>query len=557
MFEPILSSVRRPGARPRVRLALLGLALGAMALSPRAAAQGQEAKVNGEVFAGEELEEYLRLLQAAGKSAAYPWSVRGLSSAEVHRLAPRDTVHPWSGRYDFRQDTSRAVELQLHAPRTRAIFNSAFPYGGNDGAVWAGRGLTTAVQAGLTARWRQLSLTLAPVLFRAENRSFPLVPHFLSDSAALLDWRRPGQIDLPQRYGEGAYGRIDPGQSTLRADLGPFTAGLSTANQSWGPASEYPLILGNNAAGFLHAFAGTSRPMNLRIGRGHGRFVWGRLETSEYFTLPSDSSDRFMSGLIAVFSPAGIPGLEIGGSRFFHLPWPSQGIRPRHLLKPVETFVKVDLFGADSLEIPESVVANQLASLFARWSFPGSGLELYGELASDDHRHNLRDALVEPDHSTIYTLGFRKVWLRDAGTDLWAFRGEVLNAEPSHLHRGRRQDPFYVHAGTRQGHTHLGQILGSREAYGGSGSTLAVDRYTRDGRWTVTWKRTLRQEEGTFLRTGLAEEPDVMQSLRGELLLFRGRWELAGGVETVYNFNRNFESDVLNLHGSLGARVRL
>ena len=32
-----------------------------------------------------------------------------------------------------------------------------------------------------------------------------------------------------------------------------FTAGVSTANQQWGPSADLPLLLGTNAAGFPHA----------------------------------------------------------------------------------------------------------------------------------------------------------------------------------------------------------------------------------------------------------------------------------------------------------------
>jgi hypothetical protein len=548
------------GRRSRVLASVSGRGVACLALlamaAPAAAQGGGGERVSGEVFAGGELESYLRLLQTTGRSARYPWSLRGFSASEVDRLAPRDSLHPWAGRLDFSRRKEGGFEFHLHAPHTRMVFNSAFPYGGNDGPIWAGRGLTTAFQAGFTARYRQISLTVAPVGFRTENASFVLAPPLQPGGNAYSDWRRPTEIDLPQRYGADAYTRVDPGQSTLRADLGPVAAGISTANQYWGPASEYPLVLGNNAPGFAHVFAGTSRPLNLWIGRAHGRFVWGRLEQSEFSPAPQDSSARFMSGVVAVFTPRGIPGLEVGGSRFFHLQWPSDGIGTTQIVKPLETFTKVNLSRKQGPELLESVVANQIASLFARWVFPGSGLEVYGEFASEDHRHNLRDFILEPDHNTASMLGFRKAWERDGGR-LVVVRGEALNAEAPHLQRGRRQEPFYIHAAARQGHTHRGQILGSPAAYGGAASTLAADYYHPGGRWTVSWRRTLRQEKGEFLRTRTVERPDVMQSLGTEALFYRGRWEITAGIEGVYNFNRNFDSDAVNLNALLGVQARL
>jgi hypothetical protein len=528
---------------------------------PAAAQSAGSAETLGEVLPGGELEGYLRLLQVAGKSRAYPWSVRGFSPADVARLAPRDSAHPWAGRYSFAGGgPAGEPQVHVHPVRTRAVFNSAFPYGGNDGPVWAGKGLTTAVEAGVTARWRWLSLTLAPVAFRAENAEFELNEHVRSAESPFADWRRPTQIDLPQRFGEGAYARIDPGQSTLRADAAGVAVGVSTANQYWGPAAEYPLMQGNNAPGFLHGFLGTSRPVDLWIGRVHGRAFWGRLEQSAFATTSPDSAVRFGTGLVGVFTPRGIPGLEIGASRFFHMPWPQDGIGGEEVFKPLETFFKVNLYtivqGADTVESQESVVANQLASVFARWVFPESGLEVYGEFATEDHRHNLRDWLLEPDHSSAYTLGIRKLWVRGPER-IWSFRGEFLNAEPSHLAHTRRQDPFYVHAGARQGHTSRGQIIGSPAGYGGAASTVAAEYYHPGGRLSAFWKRSLRQEVGGFLETGEVEDTDVLQSLGAEALVFHGRWELVGGLEGVYDFNRNFESDVANLSATFGVRARL
>ncbi len=93
-------------------------------------------------------------------------------------------------------------------------------------------------------------------------------------------------IDLPQHFGDGPYTRVDPGQSSLRLDARGVAAGLSTANQHWGPAAEHPLLLGSNAPGFLHAFLGTSEPVDVWIGSLHGRVVYGRLRQSGYSRTP-------------------------------------------------------------------------------------------------------------------------------------------------------------------------------------------------------------------------------------------------------------------------------
>jgi hypothetical protein len=263
-----------------------------------------------------------------------------------------------------------------------------------------------------------------------------------------------------------------------------------------------------------------------------------------------------MAGVVAVFTPRGIPGLEIGGGRFFHLPW--TGVGWREVLKPIETFTKINLSSGEEheTELPESVVANQIASAFFRWTLPGSGFEAYGELASEDHRLNLRDFIVEPDHDTAFTLGLKKLWeLSD--DKFWVLRGELVNGTPSHLQRGRRQEPFYIHAHMRQGHTEEGQILGAPAAYGGSASLIAADLYQPDGRWTVSWRRTRRIQAERYLETGVRQPIDVQQGLGVERVLFMGDWDVTAGLDGMYEFDRNFVKDAVNVRASLTVQARL
>jgi len=516
-----------------------------------AAQTGRSTAVN--VSAGSEFEEYLRVLQITGHAPLHPWSVRAFSPAEIDRLGGGGGNHPWAGRYGFLGER-RSVGLEIFAPRAAAVFNSGFPHGSNDGPLWAGRGLTTAVEAGFAVRLGPLSLTVAPVMFHSRNAEFDLAEHVVADEMPFNDWRRPTQIDHPQRPGDEAVTRIDAGQSTLRIDALGLAAGISTANQVWGPAGEYPVVVGNNAPGFLHVFAGTGRPLNVGIGRVHGRIVWGRLEQSEFSPVSPDSASRFMTGLVGVFTPRGGDGLEIGFGRFFHLPWPRDGVGANHVLRPLESVFKVNFVTPDESYLLDSVVSNQLLSVFGRWVLPRSGLELYGEYGTEDHRHNLRDLVLQPDHAVAFLLGVRKAWQR-SDHDIVLLRGELLNSDRSHLHRTRRQEPFYVHANTRQGHTHRGQIIGSPAAIGGGGATLAVDRFTPDGRGTIAWSRMLRYKLGEFVETGVVESPDVIHALGAEFVLFRGRWDIQVGSTAVVNLNRNYETDAFNLNGVIGIRT--
>lgn len=500
-----------------------------------------------EAFTDSELENYLRMLQLSGKSTLYPWSVRAFTPSEVDRLLPADSVHPWMAHAPLRPDTSTGLRVSLIRPEVGMAYNSAFAYGVDDGAVWAGRGVTMSARAGFAARYGPAFLTLAPTVFWAQNREFPL-----------QDYGRTGQLayedelaDIPQRFGDQAYSRVDPGQSTLGVEGHGVVAGVSTANQHWGPVRYNPILLGSNAPGFPHVFVGTSRPVNLWIGKVHGRASWGRLDQSPYSLVPADSGRRLMSGLVGVFVPRGLPNLEVGFARFFHLEWNPGPLPVRDLLLPLQSFAKKNT--GDPYDTSR-VDNNQLASVFVRAVLPNSGVEVYGEYGRDDHNWDLRDFLLEPDHTSAYVLGLSKLWRRSP-TEALLLSGEVAVSEASHLSYVRWQGVFYSHAFVRQGHTERGQLLGSPAIYGGGGSVLAADYFSPGGRWSVSWRRSMRQDRtrdwsyGEVIKGG----DDTYHVLRGEVLRLHGRWALTAGVAGVYNRHRYQESNVFNLNTTLQA----
>jgi hypothetical protein len=533
----------------------LALATAALVVAAPLRAQQPLPDLRAEATAGSEAERYLRLLQVAGVAPLYPWSLRAFSPAEIDRLTPGSAAHPWAARLPP-ADSAHGLRGGLLRPSLRAFYNTGFPQGGNDGALWVGRGGTLAATAGVALRWGALSVRLEPVAFWTQNRDFALAPNGQADSLRFNDPESPLTIDFPQRFGDGAYWRVDPGQSTVRLDAKGFALGVSTANQQWGPSADLPLILGTNAAGFPHAFLGTSSPWRVGIGRVHGRVVWGSLAQSPYSTMRGDGSRRLMTGVVAVFTPRGLDGLEIGGSRFFHRPWPAGGLTLSDLAEPFQAFFKTGLpeNGEGSADIGQP--KNQLASAFARWVLPRAGFEAWAEFGREDHNWDLKDLLLEPDNNSAYAFGARKVWRQ--GTSLVSLRGELLEAQAGDIIAVRRQSLFYRHAYEHQGHTEYGQILGSPSAYGGSGSVVMLEKYTPAGRWSLDWTRS--RVRGLRAAPALPEGSagvDVVHSLGAEAVLFSGRTDAVFGLRGSYELNRNGGDDAFNLNASLGLRVGL
>ncbi|MEO7042474.1 MAG: capsule assembly Wzi family protein [Gemmatimonadaceae bacterium] len=492
--------------------AVLTVATGLLLLSNPLAAQSEAsiAGARGGVVAGGELDNYLRYLQTIGKVPLAAWGLRPFSADEVDSLSKVSGAHPWKNSWMFRADS--AHHFSVLPATANAGFNSAFPFGGNDGAVWAGRGLTTSLQGGVAGAWGPVSLVLNPIVFRAENTSFTLAPNGEGGVGAFRDANFPFNVDRPQRFGNGPYSVFDWGQSTLRIDWLGMTAGFSTANQYWGPATVFPVILGNNAAGIPHAFLGTERPTNIGIGRVQAQVVYGMESQSAYS--PVTGSDtfvdvtnpgtrRFMSGLVLTYSPKPIPGLELGAARFFHQAW-TGSIGSSLLKTPFEGILKSSV--STGVSIPgyddKDVLKNQLASLFGRWVLPHSGFEMYAEYGHEDHNADARDLELEPDHSRITMVGFRKVFARSDST-FSALRAEYIDGSEPSLGRNRSEGGIYVHSVLRQGHTEAGQLLGADIGAGSpAGANLTWESYSPGGLSSWYLQRTDDNNEYALLTAG-------------------------------------------------------
>ncbi|MEP6506608.1 MAG: capsule assembly Wzi family protein [Gemmatimonadales bacterium] len=513
------------------------------------------------------MESYLRYLQTLGKSPSYPMSVRGFSLHELDLMAPRDSAHPWAQRYSLNATPTQQHRWDYVRPTAEFTFNSAFPYGSNDGAVWKGKGITSSVVAGVSARWSGLSVVLAPTLFRAENAAFPLMKHQNTSEGEFADGPFPQIIDLPQRFGDTPYQRIDWGESTIRLDAHGMALGVSTASEWWGPTNDFPFVLGNNAGGFPHVLFGTSEPVNVGVGKMHGRVIYGLIDQSAFSpvtgpTYVTDSLNlgtrRFAAGLVAVLQVRGVPGLEIGGARFFHAGYKRGGITAQRFSLPFQQLLKgrVNAVVDSSLGSPDAG-ENQLASLFFRWSPPGSGSDIYGEFGRDDHSQDIRDFLFEPEHASGLNIGFRHAWM--SGTNITAVRAEAFEYGEARSEGDRFEGFIYTHAFLRQGHTSRGQLLAADVGPGsGSAQIIALDRFSTVGRSTLYFRRVVQHEKNGELigiEPGTVKKPvDVLNSLGWEMSRFVGKVDITVKAALTFDLNRYFLSDQTNATVGIAAR---
>jgi hypothetical protein len=441
------------------------------------------------------------------------------------------------------------------------VINTSFPYGANDGPVWAGRGITLVGSAGVGGHLGPLSFSLSPKAFVTSNAPFDIIPNGRSGALAYNSATFPDGVDFPQRFGNKAYSRVDPDASSVRLDSRFISLGVSTGNEWIGPATEYPFLLGTNAPGFPHLSVGTGEPINLWLARVQARVIWGKLYQSDFspvsgsthYTSTETGTVRLMASSEIVFLPRGAPGLEMGFARFIHV--------ANRIGEPNATFwrepFKVFFLKNEYAKGDTAGVDNQLASAFFRWVFPRSGFELYGERGYEDQFYDFRDFVQDPDNEREYLLGFQKTFAR-ANSKLDVVKVEVLNYQLPTIARVRVQGFIYEHGILRQGHTNRGQLLGASAGVGAAAaSTISWTRYSPRGQSTFLLRRIVRDERNVFAGNGTVTpaNSDVTISAGAERMRFGRRVDFGTKVELMEDFNHNFSKDVPNLNLQVTARL--
>ena len=537
---------------------LLAAAALCCALAPVARAQ--------QLAVGDPLEDYLRVLQLAGRAAtagpagasftirplARDWAIAGVAAG---------STHPWRDRLAAAPRAARLGAARLIAAETelRLFENSAFPSGQNDGAVWQGRGLTAALDAGGTLRWGPLTVEVRPTLVYTQNRAFPLAPVSAPGRTNYANPWHPrvngqgGWIDAPQRFGTEAFWRLDPGQTSLRVDAAGVLAGFGWENLWWGPGVRNAIVMSNNAPGFPHAFLGTSRPRDVGVGHVEAQWVWGRLQGSGWSDSVVSDTARFITGLVGSFAPKALPGLTLGATRMFYAYLPPAGLGLSDYLLVLQGITKRG-FATDSN--PDGNDArDQLLSLFARWVLPESGFEAYLEWARNDHSWDLRDFMLEPEHSQSYTLGFQKV-IQLSGDRLLRLGGELTHLERSPTFQVRAEPTYYVHHLVREGYTQRGQVIGAGIGPGSNAQRLWGDVFTRWGRVGAFVGRQVHDNDAYYAQVQDYRRNDVSLTIGVTGLLFVRGFDVGGSLAWTKEYNRYFvlRDDRTNLGFHLSVR---
>jgi hypothetical protein len=362
--------------------------------------------------------------------------------------------------------------------RLRSISNSAYPVDRANGPMRGGKGASAGLIAGATVRYGPVTAQLAPFVGWEQNGDFTILERPSNRSIYANPWI--AGIDWPQRFGSQSAAILDPGESFVRADVGPLGVGLSTETVTWGGARRYPILLGDAAPGFPHLFMGTSTPLSVGIGDLDIQLISAALRESDYFNEDPADDGRRLTGFFGSFHPGGVRGLTLGVS----------GI----LVSSDESDQTVFDLLRNPLQFGENPDGNGIYSFFFRWVLEDSGFELYAEWARDDATRDIEDFIGAIDHSSAWTAGFQKTDQTSQGLVRVGFEMTDIKSRRTSVD-GRNGLRFFTHGGVVQGHTNDGQLLGTWTGPGSDAQFLEIDLFRDASRFGIFMERVRRDEE--------------------------------------------------------------
>lgn len=423
------------------------------------------------------LEEYMRRKQLLGElDGASSFAIRPIHGAHAFGLFSGfdlDSTFMDVDNTGFNQRFGKRGKGRLMAmPMTlRAQYTSNYPFGINDGAMIPNTGIQQVVSAGMFLDLGFMSVQLQPEYLYAQNKDFQGFP-FEHQSTILYYYEYLNRIDMPERFGESAYRRLLPGQSSIRFNHKGMSLGVSTENIWWGPSRRSSLLMSNHAPGFLHATLNTLKPQKTALGDFEGQLFAGQLRSTNFLPPHSDyvfqvnevyrpkreDGDRYLSGIILSYQPKWVPGLFLGYMSTNHMYEADMSRFSDYL--PIFNGEK----GRNNVFNPVRDQRQQFSSGFFRWISQEGHFEFYGEFGTNGNSRSLYDFIITPERNRGFTFGFSHLMPLKKEKQFLQISAEMTQTGQTIRESIRNLDTWYIHNHVRHGYTHRGQVLGM--AYG-------------------------------------------------------------------------------------------
>ena len=357
--------------------------------------------------------------------------------------------------------TNSLLSLRIFPVETFLSYNSDYPYGSNDRALWQGVGVNSLSSAGFECSLNGFSFVVKPDVYYSQNRDFDILESAYTDSDGYGYFWGVG-LDEYQRPGDSYLFDWSWGDSEVRYTWQSFTLGFGTQSVWLGPGVNSSLILSDNAAPFPKLDFGMLKTSFGKWGDFELRAFLGQLCESEWFDDDSSNDKNSISVLAASWSPSFFPELTLGINRALLSKWDNVG--PSEV---AALFVPDLDTGHDE--------SDQRFSLTGEVLLPDSGMRFWTEIGYNDFYRSWDSFIRYPFHTFAYNLGVEKIWSLGSPKRAILVRGEMSSTESSRDTAVYWPQTFYAHHIVTQGHTNEGQSLGAFYGSGGTFGRLDVE----------------------------------------------------------------------------------
>ena len=376
-------------------------------------------------------------------------------------------------------------------------YNSHHPYNRNNGSMIPNRGYQHVVSWGIYADIGLLSIQLKPEHLYSENKDFEGFgegPNGHYPAIWAKRYRLWNHIDMPERFGEERISKTLIGQSSIRLNYKGLSLGVSNENIWWGPSIRNGIMMSNHARGFKHITFNTTKPLKTKIGNFEWQIVTGRLESSGYLPANSDfqyagtniyipkinqlgrTDDwRYLQGYSITYSPKWVSGLSLGFIRWVQMY--SALVKGKYFWmigNPTWFPAFSNLFRKNDKYENYEAQTNQAAGIFLRWLWQDSKAEIYVDYNHNDSKQNIRDLLLDSDHSRAVTVGLQKIFNINDNEFLFSWEWTQMEQTASRLIRNAGS--WYTHRWVYDGFTNKGEVLGAGIGPGSNSHYFALSR---------------------------------------------------------------------------------
>jgi hypothetical protein len=420
------------------------------------------------------LEDYYRRMQLLGViDTNVSYTVRPINpiylNKQVNALYPDSIGYNVMNAENSWKSKSGKLRVSLLPLNFQSQVNTDHPYGWNDGAMIPAKGLQILTSMGFFAQYGILTIQLSPEIVLAGNSQFETFNKNQYDVIFARYYDIYNNIDLPVRFGTGAYARIFWGQSSLRLNLKSLSVGLSTENLWWGPGIRNSLLMSNNAPGFKHFTLNTLRPLKTPIGSFEGQVIAGSLSNSgfpplepdhKYFGtnlyVPKPNNWRYLSGIVITWQPKWVSGLFLGFDESSQMYGKNLSGLKDYL--PFSSSIK-------SVTAPDNPIDQKKdtrSSIFMRWLWPQEHAEIYFEWGHNNYTNDLTQSVLSPESSRAYIWGIRKLLpFNNTKNENIMISLEVTQLQETSIANIKNGQEWYVSKSIRQGYTNNGKVLGA------------------------------------------------------------------------------------------------